>query len=54
MKEISFLLLTLLQLSHITASSANLNTCFPLYRHEGYAPSSYLVEKSPNSLETYE
>lgn len=22
--------------------------------HEGYAPSSYLVEKSPNSLETYE
>lgn len=31
-----------------------LNIGFPSNRHEGYVPSSYLVEKSPNNLETYE
>ena len=35
-------------------SRISLNIDFPFNRHEGYVPSSYLVEKSANNLETYE
>lgn len=35
-------------------SVSTLTLVLPLNRHEGYVPSSYLVEKSPENLQVYE